>query len=160
MAFSSSSMRVRRSAVALAEQAAEEVDVVEHAERRVEIATQPLRHVGDAPVTRPAMVLIRHVAVEHRDFAGLNFAHPRNEAEQSGFADAVGPDQSRHAVGRNFEREIIHRERLAVAVHNVLDSGDNGIGHCGSLTSSSLGQAILGSVRTKARPRTPVFTNL
>src|SRR4029077_6571251 len=98
---------------ALAEQAAEEVDVVEHAERRIEIAAQPLRHVGNAAVTRPAMVLIRHVAVEHNDFAGLNLAHASDEGEQGGLADAVGPNQSSHAPGRNLEGEVVQRGRLS-----------------------------------------------
>ena len=128
------------------------------AERRIEIAAKPLRHVGDTAVTRPAMVLIRHVSVEHHDLAGLDLAHPGDEGEQGGLADAIGSDQSRHALGRNIEREVVERERLSVAVRDALDPGDDGVGHCGSFTSSSSGQGILGSVRTKARPRTPVFT--
>src|SRR6476646_9435674 len=101
---------------ALTEQAAEEVDVVEHAQRRIEIAAQPLRHVGNAAVTRPAMVLIRHVAVEHNDFAGLNLAHASDKGEQGGLADAVGPNQSRHAPARNLEGEVVQRELISVAV--------------------------------------------
>jgi len=48
----------------------------QHAERRIEIAAKPLRHVGNTAVTRAAMVLIRHVSVEHHDFAKLDLAHP------------------------------------------------------------------------------------
>src|SRR6266481_540387 len=142
----------------LPEQAAEEVDVVEHAERRIEIAAQPLRHIGDTAVTRSAMRGIGHVSVEDRDFAGLDLAHPGDEAEQGGLADAVGPDHSHHAPGRDIEGEVVEGERLAVAVRYPLDPGDDGIRHWGSFTTSSSGQAILGSVRTKPRPRTPVFT--
>src|SRR5262249_23589796 len=144
---------------ALPEQAAEEVDVVEHAQRRIEIAAQPLRHIGDAAVTRSAMRAVPHVSVQHRDCAGLDLAHPGDEAEQGGLADAVGPDHSHHAIGRNIEGEVVERERPPVAVRYPLDSGDNGIGHWGSFTTSSSGQAILGPARTKPRPRTPVFTN-
>src|SRR5262245_62590132 len=61
---------------ALPEQAAEEVDVVEHAERRIEIAAQPLRHIGDTAVTRSAMGGNRHDSVEKRTYAGLDLAHP------------------------------------------------------------------------------------
>ena len=111
---------------ALAEQAAEEVDVVEHAERRIEIAAKPLRHVGNAAVARPAMVLVRHVSVEHHDLAGLNLAHPGDEGEQGGLADAIGPDQPRHALGRNIEGQVVERERLSVAVRYALDPGDDG----------------------------------
>src|SRR5262249_14050321 len=65
----------------LAEQAAEEIDVVENAEHGIELAAQPLRHIGDTAVTGSAMRGIRHVSVEHRDFAGLDLAHPGDEAE-------------------------------------------------------------------------------
>src|SRR5262249_39404241 len=72
---------------------------------------------------------------------------------------AVGPDHSHHAIGRNIEGEVVERERLTVAVRYPLDPGDDGVRHWGSFTTSSSGHAILGSVRTKPRPRTPVFTN-
>src|SRR5262245_3882662 len=144
---------------ALPEQAAEEVDVVEHAESGIEIATKALRHVGDTAVTRSAMRGIRHASVEHRDVAGLDLAHPGDEAEQGGLADAVGPDHSHHAPGGNIEGEVVEREPLTVAVRYPLDPGDDGVRHWGSFTTSSSGHAILGSVRTKPRPRTPVFTN-
>src|SRR5262245_62889927 len=92
---------------ALPEQAAEEIYVVEHAERRIEIAAQPLRHIGDTAVTGSAMRGIRYVSVKHRDLAGLDLAHPGDEAEQGGLADAVGPDHSHHAAGRNIEGEVV-----------------------------------------------------
>ena len=62
------------------------------------------------------MVLVRHVSVEHHDLAGLNLAHAGDQGEQGGLADAVGPDQSRHALGRNIEGQVVERERLSVAV--------------------------------------------
>src|SRR5262245_42800211 len=102
---------------------------------------------------------IRHVSVQHRDVAGLDLAHPGDEAEQGGLADAVGPDHPHHAIGGNIEGEIVERESLTVAVRYPLDPGDDGIRHWGSFTTSSSGHAILGSARTKPRPRTPVFTN-
>src|SRR5262249_27853415 len=135
---------------------AEEVEVVEHAQRRIEIAAQPLRHIGDTAVTRSAMRGIRHVAVQHRDFAGLDLAHPGDEAEQGGLADAVGPDHPHHAAGGNIEGEVVEREPPPVAVRYPFDPGDNGVGHWGSFTTSSSGHAILRSLRTKPRPRTPV----
>ena len=144
---------------ALAEQTAKEVDVVEHAERRIEIAAEALRHVGNAAVTRPPMALIGHVSVEHHHFAGLDLAHAGDQGEQRGLADAIGADQPNHALGRNIERDVIERERLAVSVRHPLDTGDCGFAHCGgSFTASSEGQVTLGSVRTKPRPRIPVFT--
>ena len=41
-------MRAARSAGALAEQAAEEVEIFEHRQRRIQIAAEALRHIGDA----------------------------------------------------------------------------------------------------------------
>src|SRR6476620_1805487 len=104
------------------------------------------------------MAHIRHVAVYHHDPAGLNLAHPRDQGEQGGLADAIGPDHPHHAVGRNIEGQVIERERLSVAVCYALDSCDDGIVHYGSFTVSSAGQETLGSVRTNPSPRTPVFT--
>jgi hypothetical protein len=142
---------------ALAEQAAEEIDVVEDAERRVEIAAKPLRHGGDAAVARPAMGSVRHVSVEDRNLAALDLAHARHKREQRGLADAVRPDHPDHAPSGNIEREVVERDRFSVAVRDALESGDDVVGHCGSFATSSSGQGILGSVRTKPRPRTPVF---
>src|SRR5262249_3841861 len=144
---------------ALPEQAAEEVDVVEHAERRIEIAAQSLWHIRDTAVTGSAMRGIRHVSVQHRDFAGFDLAHPGDESEQGGLADTIGADPSHHAIGMNIEGEVVERERPPVAVRYPLDPGDDSVRHWGSFTTSSSGHAILGSVRTKPRPRTPVFTN-
>src|SRR5262245_13483528 len=104
------------------------------------------------------MALIRHISVEDGNVAALDLAHPGDEGEQSRFADAVGANQPRHALSRNIEREVVERERLSVAVSDPLEPGDNGVGHCGSFTARSSGQGIFGSVRTKPRPRTPVFT--
>ena len=143
---------------ALPEQATEEVDVVEDAERRIEIAAKPLRHVGDAAVARPAMALVRHVAVEHHDLAGLNLAHPGDEGEQGGLADAVGPDHPHHAVGRNIEGQVVERERLSVAMGYALDP----VATMPLLITEASPQVRqarepLGSVRTKPEPAHPCF---
>src|SRR5260370_22924120 len=118
----------------------------------------PKRSSGETDGSLPPMALVRHISVEHRNFASLDLAHPGEEREQSGFADAVRAEQPDYAVGGNIEGEVVERERPPVAVGYPLDPGDNGVGHCGSFTTSSGGQAIFGSVRTKPRPRTPVFT--
>ena len=59
----------------LAKQPAEEVDVVEDAERRIEIATEPLGHVGNPAIARPPMALVRQVSVEDGNSAALDLAH-------------------------------------------------------------------------------------
>jgi len=67
---------------ALAEQPPEEVDVLEHAERRIEIAAETLRHVGDAAADLPQVASVSDVLVEHDDLALLNRAHACNQREK------------------------------------------------------------------------------
>ena len=69
---------------------------------------------------------------------------PDIEREQGGLADAVGPDQSRHAPGGNIEGDVVERERVAVAVRHPLDPGDNGVGHCGKFHHELGGPSDLG----------------
>src|SRR5205807_8856282 len=45
-------------AFGLAEQAAEEVEVLKYGQRRVQVAPEPLRHVGDARQARAAVLRI------------------------------------------------------------------------------------------------------
>ena len=104
------------------------------------------------------MMLIRHISIEHHYLAGLNLAHPGNQGEQSGLANAVGPDHSHHALRGNIECQVVERECLSVAMSDALDSCDRGLTHYGSFTVSSAGQGTFGSVRTNPSPRTPVFT--
>src|SRR5262249_17791785 len=138
---------------------AKEVDVVKDAKRRIEIAAEPLRHVRDAAVTCPAMAAIGHVSIEDSYLAALDLAYAGHQCEQRRFADAVRSYHPDHAVGGNIKREVVERDRFSVTVRDTLDPGDDGVGHCGSFTTSSSGQLILVLVRTKPRPRTPVFTN-
>ena len=96
------------------EQAAEEVDVLEHRERRVEVLAEPLRHVGDPIRDLRAEGALAEVAAQHLDGSGLDRARAGHEAEQRRLADAVGPDQPRHAAGRDLEVDAVERERLPV----------------------------------------------
>ncbi len=84
----------------LAEQAAEEVEVLEHGQGRVQVAPEALRHVGDAGQARAAMLRVAHVAIQCEDLAFLDPAHAGNQREQRGLADAVRPDEPDHAAGR------------------------------------------------------------
>ena len=84
----------------LTEQATEEIQVLEHRQRRVEVLAQALRHVGDMRADIAPMTGIGHVAVEHFDAAVLNLARPGDQRQQAGLADAVGADQADHAAGR------------------------------------------------------------
>ncbi|OIQ64912.1 hypothetical protein GALL_535350 [mine drainage metagenome] len=56
----------------VAAQAAEEVQVFEYRQARIQVPAQPLRHVGDPLAHDVAMTRIRHVASEHLDAAALD----------------------------------------------------------------------------------------
>ena len=65
------------------EQSAEKIDVLEHGERRVEVAAETLRHIGDAAADLAQCLLVGDGLVEDEDLARLNRLHPRDEPEQS-----------------------------------------------------------------------------
>jgi hypothetical protein len=91
----------------LAEQAAEEVEVLGYGQGRVQVAPEALRHIGDARQARTAMLGIAHAATQGEDFAFLDPAHTGDQPEQGGLADAVRPDQPRHAAGGDIEGEVV-----------------------------------------------------
>src|SRR5208337_2376400 len=97
----------------LAEQPANEIHIFEHAERRVEIAAEALRHVSDARVGALPERLVLEVSIERPDLAGLDLAHAGDQAEQSRLADAVRADEAGHASAGNFKRYIVERDGLA-----------------------------------------------
>ncbi|MNZ46506.1 hypothetical protein D3C78_641890 [compost metagenome] len=99
----------------VAKQAAEEIDVLEHRQRRIQILAQPLRHVGDARADRAAVLPAAHVAAEHGDLAVLHPPRAGDQRQQAGLADAVRADQADHAVGRDLQADLVDRTRRAVA---------------------------------------------
>ena len=136
----------------LAEQAAVEVDVLEHAQRRVEVAAETLRHVGDARRLPRAVAPLGHVAAEHRHAAGLNPAHAGHEREQGRLADAVRPDDSDHAAGGKIERHVVEGARPAVAMRDVLQPGDDGrVAHAALTAASRRGRPARGRRPSCAR---------
>ena len=60
----------------LAEQAADEVQIFEHAERGVEIAPETLRHVSDARVGALPERCVPEVSIERPHLAGLDLSYP------------------------------------------------------------------------------------
>ena len=84
--------------LAMAKQPAEEVDILEHRQGRIQVLAQALRHIGDARADIVAMVGIRHIAAQRLDPALLNGARAGDQREQAGFADSVRADQPDHAA--------------------------------------------------------------
>src|SRR5262245_46967276 len=140
------------------------IDVLKAAERRIKIATETLRHVGDATDLRGAVGFASHITAKHRDTPLLDDANTRDQPQQSGLADTVRTDHADHAVGRDINRNIVERDRFPVPMGNMVDLGYDAIRHQGrhqgSFTARLSGQATAVSVRTKPMPRTPVFTCL
>ncbi len=116
----------------LAEQATEEVDVLGHRQREVQVLAQPLGHVGNARTDRGSMGRVGDVASEHGDPALLHRAVAGDQREQARFADTVRADEPDHAAGRNIEIDPIEGDRLAIAqsdlaqAHDRLDLSDHG----------------------------------
>ena len=68
-------------ALALPEQPAEEIDVFEHRQRRVQIPAQTLRHVGDARLHRGTETAVADVTAQHFNLARLNLPRPGNQRQ-------------------------------------------------------------------------------
>ena len=87
----------------LSEQAAKELNVLPDTQVRIEVLAQTLRHIRDARTDSRPMRGACHVAVEDQNASGLDLSRARDQAEQRRLADAVGPDESGHAPGRNLD---------------------------------------------------------
>ena len=109
-------MRLRRSAASRPKQAAEELQVLRDAEVGIEVAAQPLRHVGDARLERRPPAPVGKVGAEHADGALLDLLGGGDQAEQGRFADAVRADDRDAGTGGDVERDLLQRHRPAIAV--------------------------------------------
>ena len=131
----------------LAEEAAEEVQVLPHREAGVEVAPEPLGHVGDALEHRVAHTALPQVPPQDLDPARLDPAHPRDDPEQGRLAHPVRADQPAHPPGRQLQPYPIEGGHPAVGVAYPAQS-DGGIagvlGHFGSLGVRCSGQGVSG----------------
>ena len=109
------------------EQAPEEIDVLEHRQRGIEVLAQSLRHVGDPRTHGAAMLGIGHVAIEHVHAAVLDRARPGDEAEQARLAHPVRPDEADHAAGRKIEIHCAEGRYSTIAVGHAAQSGDRSL---------------------------------
>ncbi len=136
---------------ALPEELAEELDILEHRQRRIEVLAKPLRHIGDARAGCPPMRRIRHVAPEHRDRARLERARAGHQGQEAGLADTIGADQPDHAARREVEGDALERPGLAIAQADTGEADDRRRGrrrdrvHCTRPVCRRCGQATCGS---------------
>jgi len=106
----------------MAEQAAEEVDILEDRQGGIEIFTQTLRHVGDTRADGTAVGGIGHVAAQHLDLARAERAGTRDQGQQAGLADAVGADYSDHEASGHRQFHIRQRQAVAIAKADPVQS--------------------------------------
>ncbi|MCY1446516.1 hypothetical protein D9M71_630930 [compost metagenome] len=118
----------------LAEQAGEELEVLEHRQGRVEVLAQPLRHVGDARTDVAAMAARGHVAIQHLHRAFLQLPGAGHQRQQAGLADTVRADQADHAAGRDLEADTVERAGLAVGQADAVQPGDACLSHWPTIT--------------------------
>ena len=137
------------------EQSAKKVDVLEDGERRIEVAAEALRHIGDAATNLAQGFLVGDALVEDHDLAGLDLLHARDEPEQSRLADAVGSDHADHDAGRDIDADIGESDRRAIPVRYGLDPRDRLNRHLASgvLVSAALLSGIFRFGRGPLRRR-------
>jgi hypothetical protein len=142
----------------MAEQAREEIDVLEDGQGRVQVLAEPLWHIGHPWADIATVACIGHIAAENLDRSGLDPACTGNQGEETRLADTVRPDHTDDAPGRQIERDP--RQRLGLAVEqSYIAQPYHGRGirrhrnvafsrHCSRFCSKRSGQAALGSSRT------------
>ncbi len=108
----------------VSEELPEELQVLVDRERRVQVLAEPLRHVGDARAHVLTMPALGHVAAERFDPPRLHDARASDEREERGLAHTIGPDEPERAPGRNGERDVDERWRLAVVMRDGVEPRD------------------------------------
>src|SRR5262249_15902400 len=141
------------------------IDVLKDAQRGIEIAAEALRHISDTPTLCDAERFVGHITVKDLYMALLDNPHARDQRQQSRFSNTVRTDYADHAASGNVDRSIVERNACPIVMRNVLNFGEDAIGHwrasvLGSFTARSFGQGVAESVRTKPMPRNPVLTCL
>lgn len=96
------------------------------------------------------MAGVGDIAAEHLDATGLHPLGAGDEAEQRGFADAIGTDEADGAVGRNVEGQAVERGHLAVAMGDALQADGRGVmaGHGHGVPCRRSGHSVVGSIFT------------
>jgi hypothetical protein len=103
----------------LSKQPAEEVDILEDAEGRIEITAEPLGHIGNAGAEAFEVGRVRQVAVEYDNLPTLDCAHAGNQRQQRRLADPVRSDHPHHLARWNIDRDIVERDRRPITVRDT-----------------------------------------
>ncbi len=138
---------------AMAEQAAEEVEVLENAEVPIEVLAQSLRHVGRAGIDLCPVRRLRHRPAQYRDFACLHLACAREQPEQRRLAHAVRSNETHHPPGRQIQRDVIQREDVAIAMRHATETRDQKVGGIHRALSSQQRCELAKAPRPGSAPR-------
>ena len=134
----------------LLEQAAKKLDILPDAQVRIEVLAQALRHIGDARTDRGPMRRASHVAADDENGPGLYPPRTRDQAQQRGLADPVGPDEPHHAAGRDLDRDVVQSNNTAVSLGDARDPRNRVLAlvHRAAFPCNLGGQASCGSYLT------------
>ena len=111
------------------EQGGKELDVFADRQFRIEVLSQPLRHIGDARIQAGAVAALADVAAEYFKLALLEDFHPGDQAQQAGFTRAIRADQG--AAGAGFDAEIDGFQRRLFPIPVAQTAGLNRkFAHC------------------------------
>ena len=109
----------------LTEQSGNEVQVLEHAEGGVKIATEALRHISHSRVATLEMRRIAQITTKCPHLSRLDLPHPGYQPKQGRLADTIRTDETDHATPGNRERHVVEGDGLAITVRNPLQRGGN-----------------------------------
>ncbi len=101
---------------ALPEQPPEKIDILENRKCGVQVAPEPLGHVGHPRADAGAVTAVAHVAAEHLHGARLELSRTGHQGEQCGFSRAIRPHQPGQASGRNIKINVRQGHRLPKTV--------------------------------------------
>src|SRR5512140_1344224 len=126
------------------EQPAEEVDILEYRQARIQVASQSLGHVGDSGTDLPAVSRISHVSAQRLHRAHLDPAGAGNQSEQTRLSHSVRPDEADELTGGYFEADIPHGGHSFIAQTDIDEPRGRAAHGGGTRISSAGGQVELG----------------
>ena len=140
-------MRARRSSAPCPNRRPKKSMFLEDAQRRIEVAAETLRHIGDAAADLGEVADVADILVEDQDLAGLNGLDPGDQPEQRRFAHPVRSDYADHDARRDVDRDVVERDGRAITVRHAIDPRDGLAGHlaAGVLSSEAWGAAAGGA---------------
>ncbi len=141
-------MRASRSVRPWPNRRGEKLDILAHAEVRIKVLAQALRHVCDARADSLAILGLGHISAENGHVAGLDTARARDQGQERRLADAIRPDKSDHTSARNVDTQVVERENARILVRDAFETSNRcSTDHRHDFACNLSGHAVFGSVR-------------